>query len=305
MIVNPAAGSGQAGRSWDSFLKQAQIILGEVAYDITQKQGDATLLARRALVDGYDTIIAVGGDGTINEVVNGFFQDGRVILADARMGIIPMGTGGDLVKTLGGPKHLEEILLNIKMGATRKCDLGCVTFNTKSDQPSRHYFVNIADAGFGGTLVQSVNGTSKVFGPFVSYLTGLLRTLATYKNSRIRIQVDNGNEREMTALAVVVANGQFFGGGMWVAPQARLDDGLFDIVIIGDISKLEVLKNIHKLYNGSLLDHPEVTSMRAKKVSLAASSETFVEADGEWLGLLPAQFEIQPAAIDIISHERN
>lgn len=182
----------------------------------------------------------------------------------------------------------------------KKCDLGLLHCQGLNENPVSRYFINIADAGFGGCLTGLVNKSTKAFGPFFSYLLALLRTLATYENKRIQIQVEGAYDKEQIVNSVVVANGQFFGGGMWVAPKAQIDDGLFDVIIIGDTTRREILTNIHKIYNGTLAQHPKVKCLRGKKVKLTSNSQILIEADGEQPGKLPATFENLPGVLNII-----
>jgi len=305
MILNPAAGNGRAGRNRQAIIGLAEEILGEVRFEMTTATGAATALTRKALGQGYDTIIAVGGDGTVNEVVNGFFDNRAPVNPAAKLAVIPLGTGGDFAKTMQAPESLRQSLLNIKTQREQSCDVGYLECQTCDGMATKRYFLNIADAGFGGTLVQRLNSSAKALGPFFTYLTALVRTLSFYRNPRITIQIDDGPPLEMDVISVVVANGQFFGGGMWVAPEADVQDGLFDIVIIGDLSKAEVLANIHKLYNGSLRHHPRVSCRRGKSVRLSATVDTLIDADGELAGKLPARFEVLPAAIRLLGLPQN
>ncbi len=298
-IVNPAAGNRAFSRKRTEFERHAKAVQ-DASVDLTEEAGHAGLLATQALNDGYDTIVAVGGDGTVHDVANGWFEKGVAINPEARLGIIGIGTGGDFLKTLSLATDFEQAFAALASNRTRKCDIGRMTCD--SIQGSRHqrYFVNIADAGFGGKLVQSANNSTKALGPFFAYLTALLRTLSVYKSAPVRIEIDGIAQPEQNALAVVIANGQYFGGGMWIAPQAQPDDGLFDIVIIGDISKPDVLANIHKLYNGTITSHEKVTIVRGRRISIAADCDVLIDADGEFAGKLPATFEISPGQISVL-----
>jgi YegS/Rv2252/BmrU family lipid kinase len=265
----------------------------------TSAPGEATRLAREVAAD-FDTVVAVGGDGTIHEVINGLFHEGGLINPEIALGIVSLGTGADFVKGLSFPESEEDMLRLIVERRVRRIDVGRLQCVNQAGEPQHRYFINIADAGFGGELVEIVNGTTKALGPFVAFLGGLLRTLRRYQNKLVHIRIDDDFESEQVVNAVVVANGQFFGGGMWVAPQAALDDGLFDVVIIGDVTRREVLANIHKLYNGTLETHPKVTCRRGRRVELTSPERVLIDADGERPGELPASFEIVPAALQLI-----
>lgn len=298
-IVNPVAGNGAVRRSWQSIERLAQKLFPRMRVMFTAAPGDATRLANEVAQD-VETIVAVGGDGTIYEIVNGLFSGGRPVNPEAAIGVVSLGTATDLVKSLDVPQGVEANLRCIAERQVRTVDVGLLECASHEGKRVRRCFMNIADAGFGGELVRVVNGTTKALGPFVTYLIGLLRTLRRYQNKVVRVRVDDDFESEGPVIAVVVANGQFFGGGMWVAPQAQLDDGLLDVVVIGDVGRTEVLSNIHKLYNGTLETHAKVTCLQGKKVVLDSSEEVLIDADGEQPGMLPATFGVVPASLRLI-----
>ncbi len=298
-IVNPVAGNGTVHKIWEEVERQARKLFPELKVFFSSAPGHATQLARQVAQD-TDTVVAVGGDGTIHEVVNGLLAEDQPVNPEVALGIVCVGTGADLVKSLDLPESEEGMLMRIAERRVQTIDVGRLECVGAGGEPVLRYFVNIADAGFGGELVEIVNGTTKILGPFVAFLGGLLRTLRRYQNKPVEIRVDDGFEMADIVNAVVVANGQFFGGGMWVAPQAALDDGLFDVVIIGDVNKREVLANIHKLYNGTLARHPKVTCLRGHRVELHSPERVLIDADGEQPGRLPATFEIVPRVLQLI-----
>lgn len=300
VIVNPAAGNGCPPRKWHRIDKLLATNLGKTSIEFTTQPGDATEFARAALKQGFNSIVAMGGDGTINEVVNGFFEDGCVINPAACLGIIPTGTGSDLKRTLELPADIGAAVQRIAAGASRRCDAGILTCQTLDNQPTQRYFINIADAGFGGALTDRLAYSKMVPGHFFTYLGGLLKTLLRYQNQPMKVEIDGALVTDQILNSVVVANGQFFGGGMRIAPEARMDDGLFDVIVIGDISRWEVIANIPKLYSGKLADHPKVRTFRAKNVRLSTNEEILIDADGELPGKLPATFEILPGKLNII-----
>ncbi len=242
----------------------------------------------------------VGGDGTHNEVVNGFFENSKQINPEASLGIISMGTGGDLVRTLGIPKNVEDAATKIKDHKTQKFDLGFMRCQSLKGEPVTRYFINVADAGFGGTLTNLSYQSTKVFGATATYLIALLKTLFVHETTPVKIQVDDSFTKEQIIRSIVIANGQYFGGGMWIAPQAKTNDGLFDIIILGDLTRGEVLANIHKLYNGTMAEHEKVQTLHGRKVSLNSKSEILIETDGELPGKLPASFEMVPSVLNVI-----
>ncbi len=302
-IVNPAAGRGGARKVWPKIAATLKSAGVKYSVDFSQGPGHATVLTRQALKSEFQDIIAVGGDGTINEVVNGFFEHDRPVRQDARLGIIPRGTGIDLIRTLpvpANPQHAVEVILR---GHTRRFDVGKLTCLSRDGKPQVRYFMNVADLGYGGALVDRVNGFTKLMGSFLSYFVGLLYTLTFYQNEHIRFQIDDEPEEEGVFSAIIAANGRYFGGGMHIAPEARADDGLLEFVLIGDVSKLEVLGNLVRLYRGTLHKHPKVVYRRGKRLRAWSDREVLLDADGELPGKLPATFEILPAAVHVFSEK--
>lgn len=301
LVVNPVAGNHAIVKNWPEIGKKLKVILGDYSAEFTKDIRDATTITRRALMEGYETIVALGGDGTTNEVVNGFFENEKLLNPHASFGVISFGTGRDWIKTLEIPKTLGAAASVILENRIKKCDLGLLKCQSLEGYPVSLYFINIADAGFGGTLISLVNNPTKALGqPFFTYVLGFLRTLAIYKNKPFQIKIDDFFEQEQIVNSVIIANGQFFGGGMWVAPYAKIDDGVFEVVIVGDISRREALANINKLYKGTLSKHPKVKYLQGKKVGLDSDFEIFIEADGEQAGKLPATFEMVPGILNCI-----
>lgn len=298
LVVNPAAGNGAAARKWPKIHKQLNASLDKFSIEFTKGAQDATRITKEALLDGYQTVVAAGGDGTTNEVVNGFFENDQLINPQASLGFISLGTGEDWPRTLGS-RDIMEAVRTLREDRTQACDVGLVRCRDIKGNPVTRYFINVADAGFGAAVAARVNRSTKLFGSLISYLSGLLRTLAKYKNHPVIIKIDDFYEKEIALFSVAVANGQFFGGGMWIAPQAKFDDGLFEVVVIEELSRIEVLANIKKIYDGTLSKHPKVHCFQAKTVRLESDSEVLIETDGEHPGILPVTFEILPGALKI------
>jgi len=301
-VINPAAGNGNMLRRWDGLQTRLQSKLSNMHdVEFTGAPHEATAITRRALHDGFEIVVAVGGDGTIHEVLNGFFENGHLINPHACLGVIAMGTGCDLVRTLNPTCDLTQLADKFENMKARTYDVGKLTCQNLEGRKTVRYFINIADAGFGARVAHRVNASSKRLGYFVSYLSGLLRTLREYENKPVTIEVDEDAAWQQTVNSVIVANGRYFGGGMLVAPAAQPDDGVFEIVVVGDISGTEAVRNLRRLYTGRLGDHPKVTVLRGSRITLASEQEVFIEADGELPGRLPAIFEILPGAIKVIA----
>lgn len=298
-IVNPASANGSTERLWGQIEQAIRREIGDFEAVFTTTSNHATDLARKALDEGFEMVVAVGGDGTVNEVVNGFFDSGVPVNPDAVLGVICRGTGSDFIKTMNIPKEIEGAARVLKGRAVKRCDAGRVISRDTGGGQMERYFVNIADFGVGGEAVERVNNTTKAFGGFVSFLYGTLATLWAYKGKTVRIRIDDHYEVEKPINSVVIANGQYFGGGMWVAPHAEVDDGLFDILVLDDMTFLESLANIPRLYKGTHIEHPKVECFRGKTLIAESDEDVLIDIEGEHGGLLPARFEIIPSSINV------
>lgn len=301
LIVNPKSANGTTGRNWTRIDQEIRRGLKtDLDVRFTERQGHATTLASEAIKEGYDRVVAVGGDGTINEVVNGFFEKGKPINPNAALAAMSIGTGSDFVKTLEFPSTPFEAAERIRRGKAWTIDLGKCTFTSLDGEQQSRLFINIADFGLGGAVVYKVNRTSKVFGGQISFLWGILTTLPTYKNKLTKYRVDDGPEKEEVLNTFIVANGRYYGGGLKPAPNAQLDDGLLDIVSIGDVGFLEAVSSLGKFRKGTYLEIPKVKFSRGKTVVASSEEPQLVEMEGEVVGRLPAQFEVLPKAMKII-----
>lgn len=257
----------------------------------------ATELARQHLQRGYEMIIAVGGDGTINEAVNGFFEKGKNLFPQAVLGILSAGSGGDFPKTLGWDRDLSRGARRLRGTRTRTVDVGRATFQNLQGDKETRYFLNVADFGSGGAVVEKVNRTSKVLGGSLSFLWGILSTLLRYKNKEIRFTIDRGEERSAILNNLIVANGKYYGGGLRSAPDAAIDDGLFQFVAIGDVTFPEIVWNLPRFRRGTHLAHPKIESYTGRRLSATSVEPVFIEMDGELVGTLPGAFEVLPGTL--------
>jgi YegS/Rv2252/BmrU family lipid kinase len=296
-VVNPHAAAGRTGRVWPAIKSQAEALLGPVDFGLTERQGHAVMLTRAALKEGFEMIVAVGGDGTNNEVVNGFFEDDRVINPEAVFAVVCSGTGSDLIKTVGVPREFEKSLPLLAGREAKATDVGRMIFHDHHGRETRRYFINIASFGVGGEVDERVNRTSKILGGRASFLWASLLGSLAYKNKPVTITLDNGEPLERTVFNVAVANGRFFGAGMQTAPHAAVDDGLFDVVILGDLALVDQIKLMSAIYKGQHLTQPKVESFRCRTVRATSPERVLLDVDGEQPGMLPAAFEIIPAAL--------
>ncbi|MFN7134316.1 MAG: diacylglycerol/lipid kinase family protein, partial [Myxococcales bacterium] len=241
----------------------------------------------------------VGGDGTINEVVNGFFEDGKPVSERAALGVIPRGTGGDFRKSFGWSTDLKEAAARLKGEGTRPLDVGRVSFTTNEGGESARYFANIASLGVSGQVDYEVNHSSKALGGKLSFALGSLKAMLKYNDCRVRMSLDDKPAHEVLVTTLAVANGQYFGGGMWVAPDAKPDDGEFDITLWSGYRLKDFVLKANAMYTGGHVNLPGTTRYRARKVKAEPcdNQAVLLDIDGEQPGRLPALFEILPGAL--------
>ncbi len=301
-IVNPRSSNGRTGKQWQSIRRELLGIVGLCQEVHTEGRGHATELARQALLSGVDRVLSVGGDGTHNEIVNGFFDGSAPCKPDAILGIVPSGTGGDFRRTLGiasGKKTWQEVLAQEH---SIPVDVGILQYQAADGSSQESKFLNITSFGLGGLVDQKVNQSTKILGGKVSFIIGTLKALARYRNQPIRLRVYQADDslvldQSLAISNVAVANGQYFGGGMWVAPKAKIDDGLFDVIIMGDLSKSDVIFKMQKIYKGKHLEIPKVSSLRGSRIEADSDQEVLIDMDGEQPGRLPLRIGILPQAI--------
>ena len=302
-IVNPNSANGSTRGQWPQIEALLKGAIGPFKHAFTKSQGDATPLALAAAKDGCDLVISVGGDGTNNEVVNGLLADGAPRPGPA-LAFVPRGTGGDLRKTLGIGNTVEAAVARIAGGSPRKIDAARMEITSHDGRTVVRHYVNIASFGIGGLVDAYVNSSTKALGGKASFFIGTIKAFAVYRNQRVRVSFDGGAPEEMVINNVAVANGRFFGGGMMIAPEAELDDGLLDVVILGDLSLPEVIGNGPKVYKGGHMPHPKIRFLRVKTVRaepVNPDDKVLLDVDGEAPGRLPATFEILPGALTVIA----
>lgn len=300
LIVNPRAGAGRAARLLPQLLDALRS--HGFAPDVreTERARHATDLVRQALESGAPGVAVVGGDGTLNESVNGFFHpDGSLVAEDAWLGPLPCGTGGDFRKTVGISNDVSEMASRLAAATPRPLDAGWLSYEDHEGRSASRAFVNIASFGLGGLVDRIVNESPKWMGGKSAFLFGTLRGMATYRNRRVRVRVDGGEPYEQSILNLAVANGRYFGGGMHIAPRALPDDGLFDVVAIersGVIGNVGLLRH---LYGDTLLEQEGIWHAHGRKVVAESldSEPVLLDVDGEAPGRLPATFEIRPGAL--------
>ena len=286
--MNPAAAGGTTGKRWPEIAHQAaqRGLDGDAL--ISERPGQLTALAADAVAGGATRLVVVGGDGSVNEVVNGIADAHGVELA-----VIPRGTGWDFVRTFDIPRDLDAAVDVALTGSVREIDLGAVTYRTWGGEDARSVFANVASAGISGAIAQRANESSKALGGKVSYYWATLAVFVGWQTGEMRVTVD-GESRNGKMIDAVVCNGRYLGGGMMMCPEAEPDDGVFDVLLIGDVTKRDLLLVLPKTYKGNHLPHPRLELLRGKVVTVESGEPLPIEHDGEQPRTTPARFEVLP-----------
>lgn len=307
VIVNPASAGGATGSSWPQIASDLGSRFGAFNNLFTKKPGDAMELATEASRKGTSFIIACGGDGTISDVANGILNSGK----DVELGILPSGTGGDFRKTLEIPSQPRAAAEILRTGRTRRIDVGRVSFIDKAGEDVTRYFLGVASCGMSTRVIERVKSggpdwlpvnTSEWLGGRVSFGASLLQAAIQTEATRIIVQLDDAHERHLSVVNLCIANARYFGGGMKIAPQAKLTDGKFDVISVGDLSALKIVTSAPRVYFGSHLSMSEVSHTLARKVVVRGANRAAaiaLEVDGELPGQLPATFQIVPSALRV------
>jgi YegS/Rv2252/BmrU family lipid kinase len=299
LVVNPRSAGGQTGKRWAELSAQVSRAIGEFGHGFTEGAMDAARIARKAVQDGYECVVAVGGDGTINEVLNGFFHDGRAINPRAALGIIPRGTGGDFRRAFGWDLELDSALARLRTEHTEPFDVGFVEYVNHDGKPEQRYFANIASFGVSAVVAHEVNTSSKALGGNLSYMWGTVKGLVKYSSPRVRIRADAGMHDPVSVTVVAVANGRYFGSGMCVAPGALTHDGLFDVTVWSGYGLNDFLFKSKGIYNGQHVTWKGTRQLQCRSFEAESENgqEVLIEVDGETPGRLPARMTILPGAI--------
>jgi YegS/Rv2252/BmrU family lipid kinase len=298
VIVNPRAGRGISAPRWAAMAPALARVLGELDSAFTTAPGDAAAIARREAAAGRRLIIAFGGDGTLSEAGDGILAAGGA----AELGLIPRGTGGDFRRMLQLPLDPIEAAQRIRDGRSRLIDAGRARYVAHDGRPAVRHFVNVASFGFSSAVASRANASPKPFGARTAFLGATLRSLVSYRNTDVWLATDGNARLRRRVLLVAAGNGCYFGAGMKICPDARLDDGALDVIVIVDFSRLEVLREVRRLYDGSHLRLEKLSSLRARRLEAAPVDPAAViplELDGETPGRLPATFEILPGALRV------
>jgi YegS/Rv2252/BmrU family lipid kinase len=291
-IVNPAAGQGRAEQRWRRVQHELFCHGVEAETLRTAGRGDAVRLASRAVEEGFRTLLAVGGDGTVHEVVNGIYASGA--LGKVRLGVVPAGTGMDFARNTRVGRRLQATVGRILSGNERRVDLGLAGAYTPA------VFVNFAESGIGAAVVAHEARRRPMPGR-AAYLVAALDAIRAQRNVPAAVKVDGVDAFDGPVVSVVIANGRYFGGGMRIAPRASMDDGLLDVLILGDFSRGELLAQIWKIYPGVHLSHSKVAWLRGRSVELHLHGPSQLDLDGELYGEGPYRFSILAAALRLLA----
>ena len=299
-VVNPHSAGGRTARQWPQLAAMLESRLGRVATRFTGEPGAGIAITRGLLREGYDLIIAVGGDGTINEVANGFFDNDQMVRPEAVIGILPLGTGGDFRRTLEIPTDADGAIGILAAGVPLQIDVGKATFRANGGQASR-YFVNLLSFGMGGHVAAQSKNFMGRFGGKAAFFWATVKTFLSYRGRQVNLSLDGNSTRLPFFITnVAVGNGQFHGGGMRPCPAAVPNDGLFDVTIINYAGALQLLRSISMLYSGEVYSHAKVRHFEASRILAEASSATEIEIDGEPLGTLPLEITLLPRQLRVL-----
>ena len=294
-LVNPASANGSTGRRWSELARRAADAGLEGDALLSERPGHLADLAREAVDGGATWIVVVGGDGTVHEVVDGVMR--AELGAQVELSMLPLGTGRDFARSLRIPAHIDAAIEVARDGRVRTIDVGRATYTTDEGEADA-YFANFAGAGISGAIARRANRTTKALGGRLSFLFATLAVYSRWQPAEMTIEID-GVERRARLLEALAMNGDYTAGGMWAAPEAAPDDGLFDVVLIGDFSKAEFATTFPKIYRGRHVSHAKVEIIRARELRVDAPSPLPIVLDGEQPGTTPVRFEVVPGALRI------
>jgi diacylglycerol kinase (ATP) len=298
LVLNPTAGRGGLDRfgRLESMLRSA---LGDVEVARTRRPADAIRIAREAARAGVPRLVVGGGDGTLSEVVTGVLEAG--LGEQTELGLLPLGSGCDFARSVGLPRRVDEAIALLRAGRRARVDAGRVSYRRRDGTSGTRFFLNEAGFGLSGLTVELVNRAGKSFGPTLAFALGSCAAILRGASPEISLRVDGQTVFEGAVSLVVCANGRYFGSGMQIAPEAAVDDGVLDVVVVEAIGRLRLLGRFPSLYRGTHLRYPEVRVHRGRRVeaTLRGKGPGLIDVDGEALGELPLVVEVLPKAIGL------
>ena len=290
-LVNPASANGATGRRWPEIAHRAGTAGLEGESLISTAPGEIAELAATAVAGGARLVVVVGGDGTVYEAVNGLMRSEGG--ADVELAVLARGTGTDFIRTFGIPTRLEGAIAVAREGAVRTIDVGHARYRAWDRSPAESYFATFGGAGISGAIARRANASSKAMGGRLSFLWATIAVFARWKSTVVDVTVD-GEHRSGRMLETLATLGEYAAGGMWVTPGASPDDGLFDVLMIGDVTKADFVTTFPKIYRGKHLAHPKIEVLRGATVTIDAADPLPVALDGEQPGTTPITFDVVP-----------
>jgi YegS/Rv2252/BmrU family lipid kinase len=299
VVVNPASAAGSTRRRWDLIARTLARSIGSFEHAFTDARGRATALTRQALAAGFELIVAVGGDGTANEVACGFFDGARPVAPHAILGVIPCGTGCDLPRTLHPETTLEGACARLSGDDARTIDVGHVVFVGHDGNAAERVFLNVLSIGIGGAVVHALQSGAKRMGGKLAFLVTTARVLWAYRDQPVTVVIDDRPPEHLAVTNVAICNARYFGGGMEVAPAAEVDDGVLDVTIWSGIRFRDFVLRQRSLYDGTHVDAPTTRTLHTQRVDVTSTATVLIDVDGEAAGRLPIRAEILPRALRI------
>jgi len=299
-IINPAAGHGRALGLWAAVREAALRLAPGSSFAVTDRPGQAAGLAREAAAAGAERVIVVGGDGTFCEALEGVMAAPERLRRRLVLGAIPAGSGCDLSRHLKYPREREGIIAMLARGSSRPLDVGRLTYTRDDGAPGERHFINIAAFGLAGDVAHHIKKMGKPLGGTVSYAVSSVRSMLTARARALRLKADGADLSGRYHLGVL-ANTSSMGGGMLIAPDTKDDDGLMDLVLVADMSRLALARNFPKLYKGTHLGEPGITVTRLRRLEADSDETVWLNIDGEADGKLPAVFEVLPGAVRVLT----
>jgi len=294
--VNPAAAGGAAGRRWNRIANLLGSSLGNFEHVITRAPLEATTLSRAALRAGFEMIVSVGGDGTLSEVVGGFFDGAVPVAPEAALGVIALGTGCDFGRTLG-QADIESACARLGGRKTRSIDVGLARFTGHDGAATTRIFINVLSFGVSGLVAQLVSPRLKAVSGQLAFTLATARALVVYRDQTVTLEFDDMPPRSLAITNCAFGNGRFFGAGMQVAPAAQLDDGELDVTIWSGFRLMDFIRRRRTLFDGSHVREPGAQVLRTRRAIAASESRVLLELDGESVGRLPVQLQVLPRVL--------